>query len=52
MNGYMVAGKVLKCHTLAPNLKNPFMYSSSKRFKFINWKRIYMKEKNRKKSQE
>jgi nucleolar protein 15 len=52
MNGYMLASKVLTSHTLPSNVKNPFSYSTSKKYKYINWKRIYMKRKNRAKTDE
>lgn len=47
MNGYLLLGKVLVAHTLSHNLKNPFSYPSSKTYKFINWKRLFIKQKNR-----
>jgi hypothetical protein len=47
MNGYMIMDKVLVSHVLDPLKKNPFTFSSSKQYKFINWKRIFMHEKNR-----
>ena len=50
MNGYLIGGKVLTCHTLQPNVKNPFTHSSAKKYKFINWKRIYLKNKNKQKT--
>lgn len=46
MNGYLLMGKVLISNTLAATQKNPFGYSSSKRYQFINWKRLYAKQKN------
>lgn len=42
MNGYMLMGKVLVSNTLKANQKNPFSYATSRQFKFINWKRIFM----------
>jgi nucleolar protein 15 len=52
MNGYMIMDKVLVSHVLNPSKKNPFTFGSSKQYKFINWKRIFMHEKNRSKSLE
>ena len=52
MNGYLVGGKVLTCRTLEANARNPFTFSSAKKYKFINWKRIFMKNKNKEKSKE
>jgi nucleolar protein 15 len=47
MNGYLLLGKVLASNVLAPTEKNPFSFPTSKKYKFINWKRIYMHNKNR-----
>jgi nucleolar protein 15 len=47
MSGYLLLGKVLTAHVLSANLKNPFSYPSSRQYKFINWKRIFIKQKNR-----
>ena len=47
MNGYLLLGKVLTSHVLSANLKNPFSYASSKQYKFINWKRIFIRQKNK-----
>lgn len=47
MNGYLLLGKVLTAHVLSTNLKNPFSYPSSKQYKFINWKRIFIRQKNK-----
>jgi len=52
MNGYMLMGKILVANTLPTNQKNPFTFSTSKQFKFVNWKRIFMKEKNKVKTVE
>ena len=52
MNGYMLMGKVLVANVLSNGQKNPFGFGSSKHFKFINWKRIFMKEKNKVRSEE
>lgn len=52
VNGYMLMGKVLVAHVLSSNQKNPFIFSSSKEYKFISWKRLFMKEKNRAKTAE
>ena len=43
MQGYLLMGKVLTSNTLAPNIKNPFQYSSAHKYKFINWKRLFVK---------
>lgn len=40
-------GKVLTAHILSNNLKNPFSYVTSKKYKFINWKRLFIKNKNK-----
>jgi hypothetical protein len=50
MNGYMLMGKILVSNTLSPTQKNPFSFGTSKQFQFINWKRIFMHQKNRKKT--
>ncbi len=47
MNNYLLLGKVLTAHSLSLNLKNPFSYPSSKTYKFINWKRLFIKNKNK-----
>jgi len=47
MNGYLLLGKVLVSHVLSSNLKNPFNYASSKSYKFINWKRLFIRQKNK-----
>ncbi len=47
MNGYLLLGKVLCAHTLPANEKNPFTYSSSRLYKFINWKRMFIETKNK-----
>ena len=47
MNGYLLMGKVLTSQVLSSNLKNPFAYPSSKQYKFINWKRIFIRQKNK-----
>ena len=47
MNGYLLLGKVLVSNVLSPKHKNPFSFSTSKKFKFINWKRLFMKQQNR-----
>jgi nucleolar protein 15 len=52
MNGYLLLGKVLVSHTLSPTNKNPFTFGTAKKYKFINWKRIYIKNKNEVKSEE
>ena len=52
MNGYLLMSKVLVAHVLNSKNRNPFSFGSSKQYKFINWKRIFMKEKNRDKTQE
>lgn len=43
MQGYLLMSKVLTAHTLAANSKNPFKYGTSRKFKFINWKRLFIK---------
>lgn len=52
IDGYMLMGKVLVANVLNPGHKNPFVFATSKEFKFINWKRLFMKEKNRTKTPE
>jgi hypothetical protein len=47
MNNYLLLGKVLTAHVLSSNLKNPFSYPTSKQYKFINWKRLFIKNKNK-----
>lgn len=44
MNGYLLLGKVLVSNTLASTQKNPFLFSSSGKYKYINWKRIFIKQ--------
>lgn len=46
MNGYLLMGKVLISNTLSASQKNPFSYSTSKKYEYINWKRLYIKQKN------
>lgn len=46
MNGYLLMGKVLISNVLSASQKNPFGYSTSKKYEFINWKRLYVKQKN------
>lgn len=50
MNGYMLLGKVLVSNVLKPNQKNPFSFGTSKEFKFINWKRLFMLQTNKTKT--
>ncbi|EAS03627.1 RNA recognition motif protein (macronuclear) [Tetrahymena thermophila SB210] len=53
MNGHMVLGKVLEVHVLQQDQKNPFSFKyGKKQFKFINWKRIFIKQKNSEKDPE
>jgi len=52
MNGYMLMGKVLVANVLNNGQKNPFGFSTSKHFKFINWKRIFLKERNKVRTEE
>ncbi len=52
MNGYMLMGKILDSRVLSPSQKNPFSFATSKQYKFINWKRIFMQQTNRKKTPE
>ena len=42
MNGYLLMGKVILSNTLAPSQKNPFFYATSGKYKFINWKRMFV----------
>lgn len=48
----MLMGKVLVANVLQTHHKNPFTFSTSKQFKFVNWKRIFMHQKNRVKTSE
>lgn len=43
MNGYLLMGKVLVAHTLGPQHRNPFSFGTSRKYKFINWARLFMK---------
>jgi nucleolar protein 15 len=52
MNGYMLMGKILVSNTLSPTHQNPFTFATSKRFHFINWKRIFMHQINKKRTGE
>ena len=42
MNGYLLMGKVIVSNTLSSSQKNPFYYGSSGKYRFINWKRIFV----------
>lgn len=44
MNGYLLLGKVIVSNVLPATQKNPFCYATSGKYKFINWKRIFVKE--------
>lgn len=44
MNGYLLMGKVIMSNTLAPSQKNPFYYSTSGKYRFINWKRMFVEQ--------
>ena len=46
MNGYMLMGKVMVSNTLPANGKNPFHFASSKQFKFVNFKKMFVKKTN------
>lgn len=46
MNGYLLMGKVLVSNVLKATQKNPFAYSSSGKYRFINWKRIFVQQTN------
>ena len=46
MNGYLLMGKVIVSHSLPSSSKNPFAYSSSGQYKFINWKRMFIQQTN------
>lgn len=46
MNGYLLLGKVIVAHTLPANQRNPFSYATSRAYKFINWKRMFIKKRN------
>jgi nucleolar protein 15 len=46
MNGYLLLGKVLVSQVLSPTHKNPFHFATSKQYKYINWKRLFVKSKN------
>lgn len=53
MNNYMILGKFLKCHTLEEGKPNPFTHRQmTERTKFINWKQIFILQKNKVKTQE
>lgn len=43
MNGYLLLGKVIVSNVLPATQKNPFCYATSAKYKFINWKRIFIK---------
>lgn len=47
MNGYLLLGKVLISHTLPPNERNPFTYASSHKYRFINWQKKFIEQKNK-----
>jgi len=46
MNGYLLLGKVIVSQTLPANKRNPFSYATSAEYKYINWKRMYIQQKN------
>ncbi len=46
MNGYLLLGKVIVSHVLGAGQKNPFLFGSSRQYKFINWKRLFIKKQN------
>lgn len=46
MNGYLLMGKVLVSNVLKSTQKNPFAFSSSGKYRFINWKRIFVQQTN------
>ncbi len=46
MNGYLLLGKVLVSHTLPANQRNPFTYSTAHQYGYINWKKMYIEQKN------
>lgn len=46
MNGYLLLGKVIVSHVLNADQKNPFVFGSSRQYKFINWKRLFIKKHN------
>lgn len=44
MNGYLLLGKVIVSNVLPANQKNPFCYATTNKYKFINWKRMFVKQ--------
>ncbi|KRX01916.1 hypothetical protein PPERSA_05755 [Pseudocohnilembus persalinus] len=53
MNGYMILGKILDVHVLTKEQPNPFDYESGKKqYKFINWSKKFVEEKNQEKTPE
>ena len=53
MNNYMILGKFLKCHTLEAGKPNPFAHRNMlDKTKFINWKQIFVLQKNKPKTAE
>lgn len=46
MNGYLLMGKVLVSNTLKASQKNPFAYATSGKYRFVNWKRLFVQKNN------
>jgi hypothetical protein len=44
MNGYLLMGKVIVSNTLPSGHKNPFYYASSGKYRFINWKKMFVQQ--------
>ena len=46
MNGYLLLGKVLTAQTLPANKRNPFSHSTSKIYRFVDWKKLFVAKNN------
>jgi RNA recognition motif-containing protein len=44
MNGYLLMGKVLVSNVLPATHKNPFCYATSGKYRFINWKHLFIQQ--------
>ena len=46
MNGYLLLGKVINAQTLSANKRNPFSHSTSKKYRFVDWKKLFVEKNN------
>ena len=53
MSNYLILGKFLVCHALEEGRVNPFRHRHMlEKTKYINWKRIFVLQKNRERTPE